>query len=324
MNAAQLILPIDLCPPKIRRHGLQEFHSFPLVSYGKDRTGGQYHLPFRVPAARAWSWPELQYGQTPTSIAALLFDLDRPDWSLDIYDGLVPTPNWTVRRPENGHGHVCYTLEKPVLTGEKMRPTPQAWLARVGEWLALTLRADRAYNSILAHNPMARGNRGRYKTDWLRESPYTLEELGEFIPTGWRRPVKQPATVYGRNDTLFREGMKWSGKPSNWGKWSVLETHLWAMNAAFIEPLDARELAGIVKSIIHIQARNLATGQTQRNFSFIQAARGRKSGAVRYEGSTEQARPWEAAGVSRRTWYRHQAGQHTGQHGGDRRSANFK
>ena len=49
---------------------------------------------------------------------------------------------------------------------------------------------------------------GRYTTDWLREAPYSLAELAAFVPTGWRRPLVQPQTMYGRNDALFRAGMK--------------------------------------------------------------------------------------------------------------------
>ena len=100
---------------------------------------------------------------------------------------------------------------------------PQAWLARIGEYMALKLKADAAYSAALAHNPMSRAGRGRYRTDWLREAPYSLAELAAFVPKGWRRPIAQPRTVYGRNDALFREGMRWSGKPRNWGKWAALE-----------------------------------------------------------------------------------------------------
>ena len=49
------------------------------------------------------------------------------------------------------------------------------------------------------------------------------------------------------------------------------------MNAEFVVPLGERELGGIVKSSRRIPAKNLQSGQTQRTFSFIQAARGRKS-----------------------------------------------
>ena len=88
--------------------------------------------------------------------------------------------------------------------------------------MALKLQADAAYSSTLAHNPMSQASQGRYRTDWLREAPYSLAELGAFVPKGWRRPLVQPQTMYGRNCTLFEAGMKWSGTPSHWGNWAGL------------------------------------------------------------------------------------------------------
>ena len=88
-------------------------------------------------------------------------------------------------------------------------------------------------------------------------------------------------------------------------------------------PLDVPLFAGvvydIVKSICRISCKNLASGQTQQNFSFIQAAKDKRSGEVRRKGSIEEAAPWEAEGISRATWYYRQAGQHAGKHGGARR-----
>ena len=271
------------------------------MSNGKD-AHGQYCGSFRVPAAQAWDYPELEYGRTGNSIPTLLFDVDQDptDWLPDIWQKNFPRPNWIVWRKENLHSHVVYCLARPVLTGQYARPTPQRYLARVGEYMAAMLKADAAYSAALAHNPMSQASRGRYRTDWMREEPYHLEELAAYIPKGWRRPIAQPQTVYGRNDALFRAGMRWSGKPSNWGKWDGLADALRALNASFVEPLGERELAGIIKSVQKIQAANLRTGQTQRNFSFRQAARGRKGGLVsglkRYQGSNEQCRPWEAEG----------------------------
>ena len=83
--------------------------------------------------------------------------------------------------------------------------------------------------------------------------------------------------------------------------------------------LYAGEVHDIVKSACRISRKNLASGQTQHNFCFIQAAKGKRSGEVRRKGSIEEAAPWELEGISRRAWYYRQAGEHTGQHGGARR-----
>ena len=46
----QLTLPgIEFAPGKVRRHGLREFHTYPLVSPGKDAAGA-WPGSWRVPA----------------------------------------------------------------------------------------------------------------------------------------------------------------------------------------------------------------------------------------------------------------------------------
>ena len=260
---------------------------------GKD-AAGVWGGSWRVPAAEAWTFPELELGRTGNSIPALLFDLDGDptDWLVDVLGPALPRPNWIVWRRENMHAHVVYTLARPVVTGAQAKRTPQAYLARVGEYMAAELKADAAYSAVLGHNPISQASHGRYRTDWLREEPYSLAELVAFVPKGWRRPIIQPQTIYGRNCTLFDAGMKWSGRPSHWGDWAGLETHLWALNAGFITPLGERELGGIVKSVIRYQRRNLESGKQQQGFLFIQSCRGKKggkkSGEVRRERTAER------------------------------------
>ena len=286
----QLTLPgIEFAPGKVRRHGLREFHTYPLVSPGKD-AAGVWGGSWRVPAAEAWTFPELELGRTGNSIPALLFDLDGDptDWLVDVLGPALPRPNWIVWRRENMHAHLAYTLARPVLTGEQAKRTPQAFLARVGEYMAAELKADAAYSAVLGHNPIGQASHGRYRTDWLREEPYSLAELVAFVPKGWRRPILQPQTMYGRNDALFKAGMKWSGAPRNWGNWAGLGLTLRVMNQGFIAPLGERELGGIVKSVVRYQRRNLESGKQQRTFSFIQAARGKKSGQARRTKTAER------------------------------------
>ena len=286
----QLTFPgIEFAPAQVRRHGLREFHTYPLVSPGKD-AAGVWRASFRVPAAQAWDYPELELGRTGNSIPALLFDLDGDptDWLVDVLGPALPRPNWIVWRRDNMHGHVIYTLARPVVTGAEAKRTPQAYLARITEYLHAQLHADAAYSAVLGHNPLSQASHGRYTTDWLREEPYRLEELVAYMPKGWRRPTVQPQTSHGRNDALFKAGMKWSGEPGNWGNWEGLAFWLWQTNQGFIQPLGLREVEGIIKSVRGYQERNLASGQQQQTFSFIQAARGKKSGQARRTKTAER------------------------------------
>ena len=58
---------------------------------------------------------------------------------------------------------------------------------------------------------------GGFLTHWGRKQPYSLGELSEVIPKGWRLPVK-PTTEAGRNCALFVALMKWAGSPANIGR----------------------------------------------------------------------------------------------------------
>ena len=284
--------------------------------------------------------------QTPLSCPVLLFDCDRgannpiaAAWAAEL-----PWPSWVCWRPGTQSCHAAYCLQRPVLTREDALPVPQQALARISEYYIQELRADPGYAGVLTHNPV----HPRWRTDWGHQGGYSLEELGRYLPPGYRMPrLDQRRSLEGRNTGLFRAGMKWCGLPRNWGNLPAVGAYLAALNQTLVQPLSIGEVKRIAWSVEKICRRNLLSGQTQDQFSRMQAARGRKggriSGAERHQGSTEaeqpwvaagvsrrtwyrhggqppeesaaQQRPWEAAGVSRRTWYRQKAGQHTGPRG---------
>ena len=109
----QLTLPGNrpLSPSQVRRHGLREFHHYPLASYGKN-AAGIWLGSRRVLPAQAWTYPELELGPDgETASPALLFDIDRPDWGLEIFDGAVPVPNWATWA--GGAKSACATWSTP-------------------------------------------------------------------------------------------------------------------------------------------------------------------------------------------------------------------
>ena len=119
--------------------------------------------------------------------------------------------------------------------------------------------------------------------------------MAAVIPKSWRIPRK-PTTPEGRNVTLFNAALRWFGRPSNWDASTDLgDVHEWIgtrnvewFNAPEQPPLDDNEVLWIAKSVCKISRKNLASGQTQQNFSFIQAAKGKRSGEVRRKGSIER------------------------------------
>ena len=297
-------------PAIVRRHGLREFHTSPYVSLGK-RPDGSWGPIYRVPAEAAWQYPEIEL-RTPLSCPVLLFDCDQGSNNpiAAAWAEVLPFPSWVCWRPGTQTCHAAYCLRRPVLTHETALPVPQQALARISEYFTQELRADPGYAGVLTHNPV----HPRWQTDWGAEGGYSLGELGQYIPPGYRMPrLDKRLSVEGRNTGLFRAGMKWCGLPRNWGNLPAVGAYLADLNQTLLQPLTIGEVKTIAWSVEKISRRNLLSGQTQANFSQIQAARGRKggriSGARRHLGSNEEKRPWEVEGISRAAWYKRQARQ---------------
>ena len=187
----QLILPIEFAPPKVRAHGLRDAHSYPLVSQGKC-SDGAHSASFRVPAAEAWGFPEIEL-RAGNSWPSLVLDVDGSNALYRIVEAVekaeILTPNWTVTRKGSGGTHAVWNLERPVHRGESARKGPLAALVRVSEFYADALRADSGYTATLSHNPMSAAHGPGFVTNWLHRDAYSLPQLGEVIPMGWRRPA---------------------------------------------------------------------------------------------------------------------------------------
>lgn len=277
LHPLQLDLPLAIedVPSIVRNHGLREAHTYPLVA---DRSGGWTST--RRPTTDAWkNWPEIEL-RTPNSFPALILDCDsEPNKYIGVAtSGAVKQPNWIVSRGPGGHAHIVYCLARPVLRGVHARPSPLRTLGRVAEFYRSRYNADIGYVGVLTHNP----THPQYApfTTWNRKRPYTLSELAQPIPYGWRTPPK-PTTPEGRNVYLFRYGLKWCGLPRHWQHIDKVAYVLGQANNALDYPLWESELRHIVRSVIKISLRNLNSGQTQRGFSTLQTERGRKSGKSR-------------------------------------------
>ena len=308
----QSALPLDFVPRVLREHGLSDAHPFPLVSDGK--VSGRPFTSRRVQAAAAWSWAELEYGRTPTSYAAVLVDLDGHD-SSDRLDGAilaraVQPPSWTVRRRSSGGVHAAWTLAVPVHRYPDARTAPLDLFARVSEFYTLELRGDPGYAGVLAHNPES----GLFEVRYVHRGGWSLEELADSIPAGWRRPSRQRlVSAAGRNVTMFRALCRFAGRGLHSGRgrnFYEIDAEADRINSEFTVPLDANEARDVLRHVYRYRSQWQARGH-QPAFIERQRARGRRggrrSGAVRFEGSNEQGRPWDAMGISRRTWYRRRA-----------------
>ena len=164
-----------------------------------------------------------------------------------------------VQRVSNSHSHVSYFLAKPVHRGPTAREAPLRLFARISEFYRQALGADPGYNGVLTHNPMRSAHRhGEFLTHWGSKRPYSLSELAEPIPKGWRLPVK-PTTEVGRNAALLRVMLKWAGSPANIGR-EVLAVAR-ATNDGTDLPMEDSEVAGIAKSVERYRDGWIAKGR---------------------------------------------------------------
>ena len=164
-----------------------------------------------------------------------------------------------VQRRCNSHSHVSYFLAKPVHRGPTAREAPLRLFARISEFYRQALGADPGYNGVLTHNPMRLAHRhGEFLTHWGCNRPYSLSELAEPIPRGWRLPVK-PTTEAGRNCALFVGLMKWAGSPANIGREVVAVAR--ATNDGLDVPLGDSEVAGLAKSVERYRRSWIAKGR---------------------------------------------------------------
>ena len=253
----QLTLGIEFAPRKVRSHGLREAHTYPLVSRGK-RPGREFSS-FRVAAADAWNYPEIEL-RSATAWPSIVLDLDGAN-ALErlIYHveaEHICRPNWAVTRRVGGGTHAVWTLDRPVLRGDTARVAPLTLYGRINEFYAVSLEADPGYNHVLTHNPMSAAHGPAFVTNWGREDAYRLDELAEIIPFGWRVP-DIPWTDVGRRVGLFRAVLAFAGKREN-AEHDLLAVAIATTQARHNPPLELSYLRGVAKVVERYRARWIA------------------------------------------------------------------
>lgn len=241
--------------------------------------------------------------------AWIICDIDRPGAAFAWDDVLLPEPAWTATNPLNGHAHIAWGLDAPVLLGEHDRQQPMRYLAAVESAIREKLDADNGYSGLITKNPLHSG----WGVLWGRQV-YNLDELSEYLDLPRHAPKKKPEKVgLGRNVGTFdhvrhlayREvrGWKAAGGQCVYVQWLAHIYHM-ALDFTHAEhpyPLDHRECHHIAKSVAHW----VWTKFSPDGFSKWQAARGavggKRSGEVRRAASEDQrasARLMRAKGMS--------------------------
>lgn len=230
--------------------------------------------------------------------AFIVMDVDRPGGGLD-WLGILPTPEWSSVNMINGHAHIAWALDAPVLLGQHDKQKPMRYLAAVESAMTTKIDADPAYSGLITKNPLHKHWR-TYVSPYRQ--PTTLGELGSYLDLKKHAPRKKPELVgLGRNvDTFdhlrhraYKEVRGWK-KASGPGAFIYWQKHLYDLALDYTgmehpQPLDFREAHHIAKSVARWVWNKFDIGASDARFSALQAHRGKKSGAVRRE-ATEQAR----------------------------------
>ena len=252
----------------------------------------------------------------PYYLHNIVFDLDYEASLAELLYSKVgiPLPNLIIENKNNGRSHAVYQLKTPVYKTDASRQKPIILLNAIQRTLQHVLDSDVGYSGLICKNPLS----NRWRTNTLRKTPYSLNELSNKLEIDWKetnKPIKlDDAVGLGRNCYLFHTARHWAyvairkHRGTTYNTWlkSVID-HVLKLNEGIAEPLGYNEVRGIAKSI----ARWVWKRDPHCYAMFIerQSIRGRNGGTKSRRGtvpnSERSTKPWDDLGISRATYYRH-------------------
>ena len=255
---------------------LAEIHRRPLCSMGRD-AAGRWSGTYRRDPQTAWSAFRHVQHDTGASRTGIFLDVDRIASVHDAVDrALLPFPTVLLTRATNGHEAAAWVLDVPVHTHATARRKPMDCLARVGEYFAAVSGADPGYTGLLFRNCGVARSDSRFIVEESGRT-WPLLELLEWVPHGWRRPVRAKLqTAVGRNVDLFLSLCKAAGRESVTD--AEIEALAWSVNMEFGHPLSDPEVEGVLRNIRKYRQRWAANGWHRPSFRRRQAARGARGG----------------------------------------------
>ena len=180
--------------------------TLPEIPFCTDRLSRLYKLPIDLAKEKRYIQHNSKF-----DLVHFVYDVDRPMSIIDWQDYNVPVPNITATNPENGHSHIFYTLQTPVIKAElnpKVHRKPIRYAAAVDVALTKQLRADIGYRSFICKNPLNK----HWKVIGWKDQPYTLGELSAHLDlapyTDMRKRIE--GVGLGRNCTIFEVTRNWS------------------------------------------------------------------------------------------------------------------
>jgi len=241
----------------------------------------------------------------------LIFDIDRENAALAWDDAHLPEPFWTSQNPANGHAHLCFGLDAPVLLGQHDRQKPMRYLAAVESAMREKLQSDPGYSGLITKNPA----HPHWRTFWNRDGGlYELGDLQEWLDLPKFINKKDPPerVGLGRNvDTFdhlrtvraYPSVLKWKRRKEHgifvrWIAWlhEMAQQHTHENHG---RPLDHRECHHIAKSVGTWTWNNFSEAE-RSEWARVKGRAGGKAKGAAYEDKRVSARLMKAQGMSLR------------------------
>lgn len=235
--------------------------------------------------AHALTKPYIQ-ANPPSLRMWMLFDLDHEDSALWWERAGLVAPNWIARNRANGHAHLAFGLDAPVLVDSPdMRQAPMRYLCAVESAYMTALQADRGFSGLITKNPL----HPLWQTLRGPSGFYSLEQLAAAVdlPKHMPRRRKPEEVGLGRNVTIFdwlrqyayRQIRRYRGDVRNFVLWqSHLNNKALERNGEFRDPLIGAEIWHIVKSVAKWTWRRFDVEASDARFSALQSRRGQAGG----------------------------------------------
>jgi hypothetical protein len=241
----------------------------------------------------------------------IVLDLDYNDSVLSWQHNELPEPAWTSMNLANGHCHMSYAIDAPVLLGEHSSQKAMKYLAAVEAAMIEKMSSDINYSGLITKNP----KNAHWRTLWGRFS-YDLDYLSEFLDLKRFSPKRKPEQVgLGRNCDAFdhirlhayAKLEEWKSKKERgiYVRWQnyIYERIMNYTHNEHINPLDNRECHAIARSVAKWVWNKFDYEESNRNFSDLQAFRGKRGGIAKGQANEDKrasARLMRAAGKSLR------------------------
>ena len=228
----------------------------------------------------------------PATVGYLVFDVDRQGAAFAWESGNLPAPSIVTVNPENGHAHLVYAVNTPVVRTDAARLKPLRLLAAVQDRFTEQLDADPGYSMFITKNPL----NPSWRVVTHQSAIYDLGDLADYVDL--TVSAKKPRVLtsgLGRNCELFDSlrrraykqvlSFKEGGEYQTWFRY-IIDTAR-KLNV-YTQPLPDNEVQATARSVAKWTWRHFGQGAAVERFRDRQKARQRRSAAAR-KGKTSDA-----------------------------------